>query len=91
MHGCEESMELDLPPMSVLYLRCRRKKPQRKKISAVQAQPAAKEAKPARETKSVKEKGSARQTKAAGKETKPAGEPAAKKPARGRRKKTDDA
>ncbi len=91
MHGCEESMELELPPMSVLYLRCRRKKPQRKKISAVQAQPAAKEAKPARETKSVKEKGSARQTKAAGKETKPAGEPAAKKPARGRRKKTDDA
>ena len=91
MHGCEESMELDLPPMSVLYLRCRRKKPQRKKISAVQAQPAAKEVKPARETKSVKEKGSARQTKAAGKETKPAGEPAAKKPARGRRKKTDDA
>ena len=91
MHGCEESMELDLPPMSVLYLRCRRKKPQRKKISAVQAQPAAKEAKPARETKSIKEKGSARQTKAAGKETKPAGEPAAKKPARGRRKKTDDA
>ena len=91
MHGCEESMELDLPPMSVLYLRCRRKKPQRKKISAVQAQPAAREPNPARETKPAKERGPARQTKAAGKETKPAGEPAAKKPARGRRKKTDDA
>ena len=91
MHGCEESMELDLPPMSVLYLRCRRKKPQRRKISAAQAQPAPKQARPAKEAKPAKEKGPARQTKAAAKEAKPAGESTAKKPARGRKKKTDDA
>ncbi len=91
MHGCEESMELDLPPMSVLYLRCRRKKPQRRKISAAQAQPAPKQARPAKEAKPAKEKEPARQTKAAAKEAKPAGESTAKKPARGRKKKTDDA
>ena len=91
MHGCEESMELDLPPMSVLYLRCRRKKPQRRKISPAQAQPAPKQARPAKEAKPAKEKEPARQTKAAAKEAKPAGESTAKKPARGRKKKTDDA
>ncbi len=91
MHGCEESMELDLPPMSVLYLRCRRKKPQRRKISAAQAKPAPKQARPAKEAKPAKEKEPARQTKAAAKEAKPAGESTAKKPARGRKKKTDDA
>ncbi len=30
MHGCEESISLHLPPLSVIYLRCRRKKPVRK-------------------------------------------------------------
>ena len=32
MHGCEQSISLTLPPLSVIYLRCRRKKP-RGKIS----------------------------------------------------------
>src|SRR5699024_514733 len=74
MQGCEESTELDLPPMSVLYLRGRRKKPQRRKISAAQAPPAPKQARPAKEAKPAKEKEPARQTKAAAKEAKPAGE-----------------
>ena len=30
MHGCEESISLTLPPLSVVYLRCRRKKPRKK-------------------------------------------------------------
>ena len=30
MHSCEESISLHLPPLSVIYLRCRRKKPVRK-------------------------------------------------------------
>ena len=30
MHGFEQSVELTLPPLSVFYLRCRRKKPQPK-------------------------------------------------------------
>ncbi|MGC7323103.1 alpha amylase C-terminal domain-containing protein, partial [Mycobacteroides abscessus subsp. massiliense] len=27
MHGCEQSISLTLPPLSVIYLKCRRKKP----------------------------------------------------------------
>ncbi len=30
MHGYEQSIELTLPPMSVLFLKCARKKPVRK-------------------------------------------------------------
>ena len=30
MHGYEQSVELSLPPMSVLFLKCVRKKPVRK-------------------------------------------------------------
>ena len=26
MHGCEQSMVLTLPPLSVVYLKCKRKK-----------------------------------------------------------------
>ena len=53
MHGCEESIALDLPPMSVLYLRCRRKKPRRRKAvteeNAVETA-AEKPARPAKKT-----------------------------------------
>ena len=49
MHGCEESIALDLPPMSVLYLRCRRKKPRRRKaVTEENAGETAAETRPAR-------------------------------------------
>lgn len=62
MHGCEESISLHLPPLSVIYLRCRRKKPRRKAPASDSAKPggaAAKEARPAktREEKTAKGKG----------------------------------
>ena len=33
MHGCEQCISLTLPPMSVIFLKCRRRKPQKKKKS----------------------------------------------------------
>ena len=41
MHGCEQSMVLTLPPLSVVYLKCKRKKPARTKGTAPPAKKAA--------------------------------------------------
>ena len=59
MHGCEESISLHLPPLSVLYLRCRRKRPVRKLAEikegkTVSEKPRGKRAKP--ETEAPPEK-----------------------------------
>ncbi len=63
MHGCEESIALDLPAMSVIYLRCRRKKPRRKAIpAAAEEKPVAKKA---AEPKKAADKDSSAQPKKA--------------------------
>ena len=63
MHGCEESISLHLPPLSVIYLRCRRKKPRRKAPASDSAKPggaAAKEARPAKTREEKNGKGKER-------------------------------
>ncbi len=80
MHDCEESISLRLPPLSVIYLRCRRKRPVRK--------PAGEGTK----SSSVKKAGrGAKKTAAEGERTKKtAGRGAAKAPARGRKSKKEE-
>lgn len=50
MHGCEECISLHLPPMSVLYLKCRRKKPKKLEKAALKL-----EEKPQKEKKHQKD------------------------------------
>ena len=42
MHNCDESISLHLPPLSVIFLRCRRKRPVRKAAEAGAKAPSAK-------------------------------------------------
>ena len=42
MHNCDESISLHLPPLSVIFLRCRRKRPVRKATEAGAKAPSAK-------------------------------------------------
>ena len=76
MHGFEQSITLTLPPMSVMYFKCVRKKPKRKpKALADGAE------KPKRKTASKAKKADPAEKDDAGKPAKKAVKPRAKKAA----------
>ena len=54
MHGHEQSIELTLPPLSVMYFKCVRKKPKRKPRKKAELTDGAEEKKPARKRASKK-------------------------------------
>ena len=51
MHGCDQSISLNLPPMSVMYFKCIKKKPPRKKKAPKDVKKEEAEKKPAENEK----------------------------------------
>jgi len=76
MHGFEQSITLTLPPMSVMYFKCVRKKPKRKPKALADGTE-----KPKRKTASRAKKADAADKDDSGKTTKKAAKPRAKKAA----------